>query len=265
MLPKPDHLNFEYAREYQDQTVVEAYKYRLPYPLKIYDLLISLVKEEKLRVLDVGCGLGDIARFLAARIEHIDAIDASSQMVAVGKTLPGGDNPALHWISERVEEVVFDTPYHLIIAGESLHWMDWELVLPRFHALLTTGGYLALAHRWELPNHWTVVLNRLIMRYSTYQLYKSHHIVNELQSRHLFTVVGQQRTAPVDFYQPVDDYITALHSRNGLSCERLNPTDRSTFDQAVRKILTPFAQKDILSLKIVGEVIWGKPACVCPV
>lgn len=259
MLPKPEHLSFEHAKEYQDQTVVAAYKYRPPYPLEIYDILVSLIHGENSRILDIGCGLGDLARPLATRVEQIDAIDASSQMITSGKTLPGGDYSTLHWICGRVEDIIFDRSYELIMAGESLHWMDWELLFPRFHALLAPGGYLALAHRWELSNPWMLALNRLIMRYSTYQSYRGHNIVHELQRRNLFTIVGQRRTAPVDFYQSVDDYLTGLHSRNGLSCERLHPEDRAAFDHAIRKLLAPFAQKNMLSLKIMGEVIWGKP------
>ncbi|HLG65920.1 MAG TPA: class I SAM-dependent methyltransferase [Ktedonosporobacter sp.] len=259
MLPKPEHLSFEYAKEYQDQTVVAAYKYRPPYPAEIYDLLVSLIHAEKSRILDIGCGLGDIARPLATRVAQIDAIDASTHMITLGKTLPGGDNPSLHWICGRVENVTFESLYELITAGESLHWMDWELIFPRFHALLAPGGYLALAHRWELSNAWTLALNRLIIRYSTYQSYKGHDIVHELQRRKLFTIVGQHRTAPVNFHQSVDDYLTGLHSRNGLSCERLHPEDRAAFDHAVRKLLAPFAQNNMLSLKIMGEVIWGTP------
>lgn len=259
MLPKPDHLSFEYAKEYQDQTVVAAYKYRIPYPPETYDLLVALRDGAKARILDVGCGPGDLARLLAPRVERVDAVDASPPMIALGKTLPEGDCPTLRWMCGRVEDIVFDGPYDLITAGESLHWMDWEHVFPCFRSFLVPGGYLVLAHRWELPQTWTFALNRLIMHYSTYQSYKGHNIVKELQQRNLFTLVGQKRTAPIEYSQSVENYLTALHSRNGLSYERLNPAEGAAFDQAVRRLLQPFAQNDTLSLKIIGEVIWGEP------
>lgn len=259
MLPKPEYLRFHYAEDYQNKIVAASYKKRAPYPLETYAILMTLMNGEKKRVLDIGCGPGDIARQLALSVDHIDAIDASAEMIAVGKTLPAGDYPTLHWICGRVEERECTGPYELITAGESLHWMDWEQVLPYLQTLLSEGGFLALTHRWELPAAWTLALNRLILRYSTYKSYQSHNIVHELQSRHLFLPIGQKRTSPVDFQQSIDDYLTALHSRNGLSLTHLDAATALRFDQEVRTLLTPFAQQNILSLKIVGEVIWGTP------
>ena len=46
-----------------------------------------------------------------------------------------------------METAPLDPPYALVTAGESLHWMAWEVVLPRFAAALVPGGLLAIADR----------------------------------------------------------------------------------------------------------------------
>lgn len=37
-------------------------------------------------------------------------------------------------------------PYGLVTAGSSLHWMDWEVVLPRIGRLLSPEGCLAIVN-----------------------------------------------------------------------------------------------------------------------
>ncbi len=144
MIQKPEHLAPRYGKQFQDRSIVEAYHHRPPYPDEVFDILAGLVKGEPRRVLDIGCGTGYIARNLIERVEEIDAVDFSQNMIEMGKTLPNGDNPHLHWLFGPVEVVELNPPYALVTAGESLHWMDWNIVLPRFHKVLKPGGYLAI-------------------------------------------------------------------------------------------------------------------------
>src|SRR5579884_490460 len=144
MLQKPEHFASRHGQVFQDRSVVEAYHYRPPYPTEVFDTLESFIQGEPRRVLDVGCGIGYIARELMNRVEQLDAVDFSRHMLEVGKSLPNGDNPRLRWLYGAVEEIELDPPYTLVTAGESIHWMNWNIVLPRFHHVLVQGGYLAI-------------------------------------------------------------------------------------------------------------------------
>jgi len=42
----------------------------------------------------------------------------------------------LRWLYGHVEDIALDPPYSLVTAGESLHWMEWTIVLPRLHKVL---------------------------------------------------------------------------------------------------------------------------------
>src|SRR5437868_15084397 len=98
MRPKSKGLSPEYAAQFQDAAVVEAYQARPPYPDGVFETLVGLIGERPRGVLDLGCGTGDLARRLAPLVERVDAVDLSVGMITRGKTLAGGDAPDVRWI-----------------------------------------------------------------------------------------------------------------------------------------------------------------------
>jgi trans-aconitate methyltransferase len=259
MLPRPAHLTPDNAARYKDQSVVEFYPLRLPYPPAVFDILADLITDEPRAVLDVGAGTGDIARGLVRRVERVDAADFSPAMIAKGTTLPDGDHPGLRWIYGAVETIVLDPPYALVTAGHSLHWMDWEVVFPRFGDALTPGGVVAIVHRMELPAPWQEGLDALIRRFSTMQNYQPFDLIDELEKRDLFQKMGERKTAPVTSAQSIDDYIASFHSRSSLSLEHMPASDAATFDRQLRDLVSPWSKEGMLELQTVGSVVWGKP------
>ena len=259
MLSKPDHLAPKYGEQFKDLSIVEAYQYRPPYPDEVFDILKDLITEQPRYVLDIGTGRGDIARHLVHRVDRIDAVDVSQNMIEHGKSLPNGDNPHLHWLYGRVEDVVLEPPYALVTAGASLHWMDWDIVLPRLHEMLTPNGYLAIIGHDTRPNAWYTELAAIIPKFSTNTKFRPFELVDELEMRGLFQKVGEKETQPVPFVQSVDDYIESFHSRNGFSRERMKPEMAATFDNEAKKILLKKYPDSILSLHVVANVTWGVP------
>lgn len=259
MRPKPKHLGPPYGAQFSDQSVVAAYRYRPPYPAEVFAILASLISDEPHAVLDAGCGTGDIARRLLDLVERVDAVDCSQPMIELGRSLPGGNDPRLHWIAGRMEDVPLAPPYALTTAGASLHWMDWAVVLPRFHAMLTPSGYLALVNQQELPTPWDGPLERLIPRFSTNQDFQPYDLVAELASRGLFQKCGERRTVPMPFVQPIDEYIESFHSRNGFSRKRMSAAMAACFDAELREVVAACCPEGKVALQIVGMVVWGKP------
>ena len=259
MNQKPSHLGFPYAEQFKDPSLVAVYHYRRPYPDEAINKLVALVKDSPRTILDVGCGTGDLARRLVHHVERVDAVDCSAPMIEKGRTLPGGDHPRLNWISGRVEEAAFQPPYALITAGESLYWMAWEVVFPRFHRLLTPGGYLAIVARGTEPQPWDADVRALSERYSTTQEEVPYDLTEELEQHHLFQSQGVLHTRPVPFVQSAEAYVQALHSRNGFSRERMGEQAARAFGEEVRKAIAPFLQKGRLHLSVVSTVVWGLP------
>ncbi|HEV8190354.1 MAG TPA: class I SAM-dependent methyltransferase [Ktedonobacterales bacterium] len=73
--------------------VAKRYHLRLPYPADLFNILANLVMGIPRVVLDAGTGTGDLARGLAARLDRVDAVDVSAEMIAAGKVLkrPSGN------------------------------------------------------------------------------------------------------------------------------------------------------------------------------
>lgn len=260
MLEKPKHLAPEYGAQFKDRSIVEAYRHRPPYPTEVFDILAGLISNEPRRVLDVGCGTGYLARNFVEYVEQLDAVDFSQHMIETGKRLPNGDNPRLRWLYGAVEDVELDPPYALVTAGESLHWMDWSIVLPRFKEVLVPGGYLAIvSHDNTLPQAWYDVLHQIIPRYSTNKDFEPYDLIEELERRGLFQKVGEKAPAPVPFVQSIDDYIESFHSRNGFSRERMGLEQAAAFDQEAREILLRSHKDGVMALQVIGRVIWGLP------
>ena len=69
-------------------------------------------------------------------------------------------------------------PYALVTAGASLHWMDWNSVMPRFAELLLEGAYLAGVGTTMIPSPWTL-LGEMLSRYRTDRSIAQPHDVQE--------------------------------------------------------------------------------------
>lgn len=259
MQPKPDDFNIRNAEAFKDQQVVDAYRYRAPYPPEVFTILESLITDTPRVLLDVGAGSGDIARQCVDFVERVDAVDFSQTMIIRGKQLPHGNDPRLHWIYGKVEEVPLTPPYALITAGASIHWTQWEIAFPRFRSLLAPHGYLALVTRRELPMPWKDELKKLRAEYSTRGEPRASVALGELEARHLFERKGQQETAAIPFTQSLADFIEGLHSRSAFSRERMSMEDANTFDQRVRDLVLTYYPDGQIPMQVIGTVTWGLP------
>src|SRR5579859_4486707 len=187
----PSFLRPEVAATFKDREVAASYRHRPTYPPHTFDILARSIVDEPRTVLDLGCGTGFVARPLAPLVDRVDAIDASSSMIEEGKRLPGGDNPRLRWIVGRAEDVPLHPPYALVTAGDSLHWMDWNVLLPRLAGALSPRGSLAILSVDGKIAAEDEVLHQelvdLIRRYSTYKEWRpDFDLVAELTRRGLF-------------------------------------------------------------------------------
>jgi SAM-dependent methyltransferase len=256
---KPAPWSAERAAAFQGQSVVERYHLRPPYPQAVVDTLAELVVDSPRAVLDVGTGTGELARRLVPAVERVDAVDLSPAMIARGRTLPGGDHPHLRWILGAIEEVPLNPPYALVMGGSSLHWPDWEVAFPRFAALLSPRGVLAIVHRRVVGAPWQEELRAVERRYVPEREQPRPNLVEELERRRLFREVGRREVEPETVEQSIEDYIGAIHSRSSFSLERMRPEEAAALDREARDLLWSWSRDGMLTLAVAGSVVWGRP------
>jgi len=257
---KPAHLGPAYGAQFHDESVARAYAARPPYPRELFEWLSELQRPRGGRILELGCGTGDLTLGLSARAERVDAVEPSAAMLAVARRRAGADEPRIRWIEATAEEAAFDGPYALAVAAESLHWMEWEVVLPKVAAALTPGAVLAIVEREHVgPLPWDAELSRLISAYSTNREFRPYDLVNELTTRGLFRQAGRRTTTPVAFAQSIADHIECMHSRNGFSRDRMAADAAAAFDAAYRRLLERYCADDVVRFSTVATIVWGSP------
>ena len=194
-------------------------------------------------------------------MERVDAVDQSAAMIEIGRYRDGGDRPNIRWACQSTEDFPYDTRYSLIVAGASLHWMDWYTVLPRMAASISRRGYVAIVGgRGVDTAPWVDGLNNIIPRYSTNKDFAPYDLIDELERRRLFSVVGREQTMPQRHHMSVDRYVELFHARNGFSRRRMDPKSAAEFDAAVRELVTPFARGNTLEFEVVTGITWGSPS-----
>ncbi|GAA2755490.1 class I SAM-dependent methyltransferase [Actinopolymorpha rutila] len=258
----------DYGGWFQDRLIVEVYDRRPPYPddlIRLLAELTDLAGDHPRAVLDIGCGTGELARRLAPLVDRVHAVDRSAAMLARGRELPGGDNPKLCWRRGTAEDAELDPPYALITAGESLHWMDWDVALPRFARASAPNAVLAVVERsWDGPPAMSSRLGEIFARYSPVRDYRRRDVPGELERHGHFTKLGERSCGPEVWRPTVEEFVEARHSQVGGSRTHMGEATVAEFDRAIRDLIDDLVAAgeigrvgDRLDLRVEGRVTWG--------
>jgi SAM-dependent methyltransferase len=241
--------------------VADAYQYRPPYPPEVFDILERLIVDRPRRVLDIGAGDGALARPLAARVDHVDALDISAAMVEAGRRRPGGRRWNLRWIVGAAESAELGGPYALVTAGASLHWMSWKPTLARLAQAMTGHALLAIVEHGPYDLPWRAELTEVIARHSRNPGFDpGFSLPDALSAEGLLEITGRATTAPVPFRQPLASFVEQFHSTASLAREWMSAAESAAFDQAVADVAARYAVGGLLDMAVVAHLAWGRPA-----
>jgi SAM-dependent methyltransferase len=257
---RPAHLSAEFAAQFADRSVVRAYRTRPRYPAGTAEILESLLAPGPARVLELGCGTGDLTLELAPRVAALDALDVSEPMLAAARERAGAAHPNVRWHAVSAERFEPRESYALAVAAESLHWMEWSIVLPRIARWLRPGAVLAIVARELAPLPWDPELRGLVSTHSTNRGFRPYDLVEELTSRGLFRESGRRRTPPEPVEQTLSDYVESFHSRNGFSRERMAASSAAEFDESLRGAVLRHEPDGVVRGTGSALVVWGTPA-----
>ena len=96
--------------------------------------------------LDVACGTGRNALFLAAHDYRVDAVDISPVALAAGRDKGGENRDAVRWIQADLDQFVPERScYDLIVVARYVN----RLLIPRIEGALKPGGALVYEHHFR--------------------------------------------------------------------------------------------------------------------
>jgi trans-aconitate 2-methyltransferase len=109
-----------------------------------FDLVSLIEPRPRMRVVDLGCGTGELTRELHQTLaaQETVGIDDSETMLLKSGHFEG---EMLHFQRGSIEAFVTDEPYDLIFSNAALHWIaDHESLLARLTNFLAMDGQLAI-------------------------------------------------------------------------------------------------------------------------
>ncbi len=118
------------------------------------DLLARVPSDTPARVVDLGCGGGNITERLIERWPRAEVIgvDGSREMLSVARQV----NPSVSWVRDDVAHWSIAGGADVVYSNAALHWLpDHEQLFPHLSDQLRAGGVLAvqMPRNFSAPSH----------------------------------------------------------------------------------------------------------------
>ncbi|WP_379969569.1 methyltransferase domain-containing protein [Epilithonimonas sp. UC225_85] len=196
-----------------------------------FDLLNLVVSKPDLKVIDLGCGTGELTSALLGYLENpnVTGIDSSAEMLEKAEK---HSTENLHFFQRSVEEQIeLDEKFDLIIANASLQWCtDHEELFPNIISKLNENGQLAV----QVPSNHHFIVHQLLSKVAEQEPYKTRFN-------------GWIREYPV---LKIEEYANILYENNGKEInvfEKVYPhvmeNSDAVFEWASGTAIIPFLEK----------------------
>lgn len=128
-----------------NEVAVEYDRYRPAYPDVLVDQACEVASiENGDRVLEVGCGTGQLTRSLLTRGLHVTALEPGDQLIRVAEENLG-DAGDVEFVHARLEDAELPCEsYGAAFSASAIHWVDPDLSWRKIADALAPNGTLAL-------------------------------------------------------------------------------------------------------------------------
>jgi len=162
----------------------QYHKFQTQRAAPFYDLLALVEVRPNLKVIDLGCGTGELTRQLADKLPNskVTGLDSSTQMLEKAASYSTSN-----LVFEQGDQSQLTGEWDLIFSNAALQWSENHAeLIPSLYEKLTPGGQTAV----QVPSNHNHI---------------SHQIYREVANEDMFKFIlqGFQRYAPV---LSIDDY-----------------------------------------------------------
>jgi trans-aconitate 2-methyltransferase len=125
-----------------DPSQYERFKDERAQPFR--DLASLIERRPRMRIVDLGCGTGELTRELHHQLAAEETVGVDSSETMLLKSASFGSE-VLRFQRGEIEAFVADRPFDLIFSNAALHWIpDHEHLFAKLVALLSPHGQLAV-------------------------------------------------------------------------------------------------------------------------
>ena len=148
-------------------------KYRPDIPEKVVNLIIEYFDIKPTdRVLDIGCGTGQVALVMDGKCAEMVCLDPDPKMLEWAKRATKGSNTKLAWLNcaaenlNKIREKMGS--FKVATICRAFHWMDQEQVLKDLNGLIDKNGGIAIfgdGSFWTGKEEWKQAVKKVVQKY----------------------------------------------------------------------------------------------------
>jgi trans-aconitate 2-methyltransferase len=204
-----------------------------------FEDLFSLMKvRARLRVVDLGCGTGELTRRLAERLplSEVLGIDSSPEMLARASELEA--HAGLSFRQGSIQNI--EGEWDLVFSHAAIHWIDDQRALiPRLLSLVSRGGQLAV----QLPSNHTHPTHTLIIDIASEEPFRRaldgwNRVSPVLSIREYAELLHEHGAAEITVFEKV--YPSLLDDSDALAEWTKGSTLVPYFERLPRQLHEPF-------------------------
>lgn len=148
-------------------------KYRPDIPEEVIDVIVEhLGIKPSDRVLDIGCGTGQVALAMEGRCKEVVSLDPDPEMLEWAKKATKDSKTKLIWLNYGAEDlgkIKKRSPiFKLATVCRAFHWMNQDQVLKDLNDLIKEDGGIAILGDksfWTGNEKWQRVIKKVIQKY----------------------------------------------------------------------------------------------------